>query len=132
MASRNHQPDLGMKIRIISTPPGEAPEHIRQAWIGLEIPVPPQYAGRHRAFGVGVLSGPQSWLGGLFAILFGRAPRETGYIVEASVAVDLLAARSPAAADWWRQHAPRTIEPGRYFLFAAESCEELTKTTLPT
>jgi hypothetical protein len=114
-----------VRIRIKNTPPGEAPEHVRQAWIGLEIPVPPRFTGRRRGFGVGVLSGPKSRLGALFAILFGRAQREVGYIVEARVAVDLLASHSPDAADWWRRNAPRFIEPGRYFMFAAESCEEL-------
>ncbi len=113
-----------MKIRIKSTPPGEAPEDIRQAWIGLEIPIPPRFAGRRRGFGVGVVSGPKSRLGALFAILLGRRQRAVGYIVEASVAVDLLAAHSPEAAGWWRQNAPSFIEPGRYFLFAADSCEE--------
>ncbi|MCB9178003.1 MAG: hypothetical protein H6590_01070 [Flavobacteriales bacterium] len=114
-----------MKIRITSTPPGEAPEHIRQAWIGLEIPVPERFAGRRRVVGLGVLSGPKNWLGALFAIISGRAKRETGYIVEASTAVDLLAVHSPDAADWWRKHAHRFIEPGRYFMFAAEACEEM-------
>lgn len=115
-----------MTIRIKSTPPGEAPEHIRQAWIGLEIPVPPRYAGPRRAFVGGVLSSPKSKLGALFAILSGRARRNAGYIVEAKVAVDLLASRSPEAASWWRQNTPHFIEPGRYFMFAAESCEEVT------
>jgi len=119
-----------MIIRIKSTPPGEAPEHIRQAWVGLEIPVPPRFAGRRRAFGVGVLSGPKSILGSLLALLFGRGKHEIGYIVEASVAVELLATRSPAAADWWRQNASHHIKPGRWFLFAAECCEELQKNTV--
>ncbi len=114
-----------MQIQIKSTPPDEAPEHIRQAWIGLVIPVPPRFASRRRAFGVGVLSGPKSRLGALLAILFGRAKREVGYMVESRVAVDLLAARSPEAAAWWHENAPRLIEPGRCFMFAAESCEEL-------
>jgi hypothetical protein len=118
-----------MKIRIKSTPPGEAPENIRQAWIGLEIPVPPRLAGRRSGFGVGVLSGPTTWLGQLLAILSGRAQRESGYVVEAQVAVDLLSTRSPEAANWWRQHAPRLIAPGKYFLFAAEACEEIHENT---
>jgi len=101
-----------MQIRIKNTPPGEAPEHIRQAWIGLVIPVPPRFAGRRRAFEIGVLSGPKSRLGVLLAILFGRAQRATGYIVEASVAVDLLAIHSPTAADWWRENAPRLLSQG--------------------
>ena len=57
-----------MKIRIISTPPGEAPEKVRQAWIGLEIPVPPRFAGRRRGYAFGVLSYFKSSLGILFAI----------------------------------------------------------------
>jgi hypothetical protein len=118
-----------MKIRIKSLPPGEAPEHIRQAWIGLEIPVPPRFTGRRRAFGVGVLSGPKGWLGRLFAVWLGRAQREIGYIVEGYVAIDLLAVHSPEAAKWWRQNTPQFTKPGRYFIFAAESCEELHEPT---
>lgn len=114
-----------MQIRIKSIPPGEAPEDVRQAWIGLVIPVPPRFTGRRTGFATGVLSGPKSRLGALLAIVFGRARRSEGYMVESKVAVDLLAVRSPAAADWWRQHAPRFIEPGRYFMFATDSCEEL-------
>jgi hypothetical protein len=119
-----------MKIRIKSTPPGEAPENIRQAWVGLEIPVPARFAGPYQGFGFGVLSGPKTRFGALLALLFGRARRKAGYVVEASVAIDLLASRSREAADWWRQNAPRFIEPGRYFLFATESCEEIHETTV--
>ena len=122
-------PSTCMKIRITRTPPGEAPEHIRRAWIGLELPVAKGSSGQQRKLGVGVHSGPRTWLGVLFAILRGRAKRETGYVVEAKVALDLLAAHAPEAADWWRTHAPRFTEPGRYFLFAAEACEEISGTT---
>jgi len=117
-----------MKIRINSIPPGEAPESVRQAWIGLVIPVPTRFAGRCRASAAGVLSGPKSWFGRWFAVLFGRTKREVGYIVEARVAIDLLASRSPEAADWWRQNAPQFTKPGRYFMFATESCEVLHET----
>ncbi|MEX1132441.1 MAG: hypothetical protein WEC15_04380 [Flavobacteriales bacterium] len=114
-----------MKIRITSTPPGEAPEHIRQAWVGLEIPVPQRYAGQQRAMGLGVLSGPKTWLGALLAVITGRAQQRNGYIVEANTAVELLAARAPEAADWWRKNTPHLIAPGRYFMFAVEACEEV-------
>lgn len=114
-----------MKIRIKSTPPGEAPEHVRQAWVGLEMPIPPGFEGPRRAYGFGVLSGPKSWLIEMFMVLVGRAPRDFGYIVFSKVAIDLLATRSPEAASWWRQNVPRFAKPGQYFLFAAECCEEL-------
>src|SRR5271166_4045739 len=51
-----------MKIRIIATPTGEAPEYIRQAWIGLELPVSSRFGvkGPYEAYVSGVLTGPRS------------------------------------------------------------------------
>jgi hypothetical protein len=118
-----------MHIRITRTPPGEAPEHIRQAWVGLVLPVHERFAGQQRRLGVGVLTGPGTWLGVLLAVLTSRAKCETGYVVEAKVALDLLAAHAPEAAAWWRTNAPRFLEPGRCFLFAAEVCEDISGTT---
>jgi hypothetical protein len=103
-----------MQIRIKSTPPGEAPNHVRRAWVGLVLPVPPHLSGQRRANTFGVLSGPG----------FGRQ-QSIGYIVESSVAVKVLADSVPEAADWWRANAATIIEPGRYFMFAPECCEEL-------
>jgi hypothetical protein len=114
-----------MRIRIKSMPPGEAPEHVRRAWVGLEIPVPPRAAGRRSFRGVGVLSGPKSRLGALLAVLFGRTEREVGYLVSSKTALELLAVRSPEAVDWWRQNAPHFLEPGRGFIFSLDSCEEI-------
>ena len=114
-----------MHIRITRTPPGEAPEYIRQAWVGLVLPVHERYAGQQRRLGIGVLTGPRTWLGVLFAMLTGRAQRATGYVVDAKTALELLATHAPEAALWWRTHAPRFLEPGRCFLFAAEGCEEV-------
>jgi len=114
-----------MHIRIKSIPPGEAPANIRQEWVGLVIPVPRRVSHRRTFLGTGVLSGPKSRLGALFAILLGRTQREVGYMVESKTALELLAARSPEAADWWRQNAPHFFEPGRPFVFSGDSCEEL-------
>ncbi len=114
-----------MKIRIKSTPLGEAPEQVRQAWIGLEIPVPARFSGRRKKWGVGVLSGPRSLYGFLVAFVFGHVQRYEGYTVSARVAVELLAVRSPEAADWWRKHAPHLFTRERHFIFPAENCEEI-------
>jgi len=62
-----------MHIRIKSIPSGEAPEHIRQAWIGVVIPVPPRLTERRNFLGFGVLSGPKSRLGAVLFLLLGRA-----------------------------------------------------------
>lgn len=112
-----------MHIRIMHAPPGEAPEHIRQGWVGLVLPVHERYPGQQRHVGVGVLTGPSTWLGVLFALLTGRAQRATGYVVDAKTALELLATHAPDAAAWWRANAPRFLEPGRCFLFAADGSE---------
>jgi hypothetical protein len=114
-----------MQIRIKSTPRGEAPENIRQAWIGLVIPVTPRFSGKRTATGFGVLSGPKSRLGRRIALMLGRGIQYEGYTVEADVALNLLASHSPEAATWWRTNAPKFVSPGRYFLFNADSCEEI-------
>jgi hypothetical protein len=61
----------------------------------------------------------------LFALLSGETERHNGYIVDANRAVEILAAHSPDAAKWWRENAAASIKPGKRFLFAAESCQEL-------
>jgi hypothetical protein len=112
-----------MHIRITRTPPGEAPEHIRQAWVGLVLPVHEHHAGLQTRLGMGVLTGPRTWFGVLLASLTGRARRSTGFVVDAKAALELLATRAPEAAEWWRSHAPRFLEQGRCFLFAVDVCE---------
>ena len=112
-----------MQIRIKSTPPGEAPEHIRQAWIGLVLPVPRAWARRRKFMTAGVLSGPKNPFGSFLALLQGRLKREAGYVVAADKAVEILSQQAPEAAVWWRQNAKRSIAPGKYFVFAEDTCE---------
>ncbi len=138
-----------MHIRITNIPSGEAPEHIRKAWVGVVLPVSPRFAGwrsssfimagdvpiltpssprfagRHSALCFGLLSRPKSFLGRIIAILRGKAQREVGYTVEATAAIEALASHSPQAAAWWRENVPHAIAPGQYFMFAAEACEEI-------
>jgi hypothetical protein len=113
-----------MHIRIISTPPGEAPEQVRAAWIGLTLPL--LVAGAHVTETVGVLSGPTTRFGLFFARLFGRVRRERGYFVDAHQAVELLATHAPDAARWWRESAARAVQPGSVFVFHCEVCQEVT------
>lgn len=120
-----------MRVRIKATPPGEAPEHIRAAWVGLELPIARPWHGPQRAVGFGVLHGPKSLLGQWIAYFLGRGHTETGYIIDANLAVERLAAKSPVAAAWWREHAPHALAPGRYLLFAAEACEEIDRPEEP-
>lgn len=111
-----------MDIRIISIFSGEAPEHIRAAWIGLILPA--VFSGPRAIQTVGVLSHPKTWFGMLLARISGKTKQERGYIVDAQRAVEILAVHSPDAARWWRESAAHSLQPGQYFLFHSEVCQE--------
>ena len=113
------------RIRIVACPPGEAPQAVREAWIGLDLPLPPGRGSRQgRWRGFGVLSGPRAWWQELIPILLGRVRRHNGYAVNALEAVNRLALKDPEAAAWWRQHCAHALTGKRFFIFAAEACEE--------
>jgi len=108
-------------VRIVARPIGEAPEWVRDAWVGLSLPLlcPDQ----RRVPGVGVLSGPHFLLGQLVWRLLGRSMTVSGYIVNAGIAVDLLEAHHPQAAGWWRANAGHLLDRSRNFVFDTPSCE---------
>src|SRR5580658_7219033 len=110
-----------MQIKIIDIPPGEAPEEVRQAWVGLVLPV--AFSRRRRFKSTGVVSGPTSRIGSFLAIRRGDFKRENGYAVAGRKAIEILSQHSPEAAEWWREHAPRFLARGRYLVFADEVCE---------
>lgn len=105
------------ELKITSIPPGEAPDWVRQHWVGLALPLP---GGREAPVTLptfGVLSTPKTRIGQYLARFFGGARTETGYLVESLPAFDLLAQSSREAADWWRAHTPELAQPGQYLLF---------------
>ncbi|MBI2760956.1 MAG: hypothetical protein HYX51_05975 [Chloroflexi bacterium] len=106
-------------------PPGDAPENIRRAWIGEILPVAGRERGMHAWGGHGVLFGPRTILGDLARRLRGRPVHDGGFVVDARVAIQLLAERSPDAARWWIENTPRLFRPGYVLWFAPEACQEL-------
>ncbi len=108
-------------IRIVRRPVGEAPEWVRDAWFGLMLPT---MRGSPRSWPVsGVLSGRANVFERIRDRIQGRTRRLTGYAVNAKAAVDLLAANHPAAAQWWRERAPKLLTGNRHFLFDIDCCE---------
>jgi len=110
-------------IRIVRTPPGEAPLWVREKWVGLELPLASGDYGPRHAYTSGVLSGPRNRLIALVRLLLGRLPYQSGYAVEAVTAVAILANVAPDAASWWRQNVPRSQRAGRKFMFHSSVCE---------
>jgi hypothetical protein len=99
-------------LRILRVPPGEAPEEIRRAWVGIELPLRRGETQPNPLWSVGVLSqqGPATL---------------TGYAVEGRAAVAALAREAPEAAWWWRTHAPHVVATGYRLFFPTEVCERL-------
>lgn len=91
-------------IRIIAIPPGQAPEEVRQEWVGLVIPLAPQETG---GFQMGVLGGAAKNVG--------------GYQVLSRDAFDLLLAKSTFAYCWFVENGFF----GSHLVFAREVCELL-------
>ena len=112
------------QIRIIKAPEGEAPLSIRQAWIGLTLPLATTAFGARRNLRVwGVLSGPKTFLGQLLGLF--QARRVEGYPVPAREALLILAQTNPSAAQWWSINAPHMANGNRMFVFNADAAEEL-------
>src|SRR3569832_1540292 len=106
-------------IRIVSLPPGEAPEEIRKARIGLLLPLAPGDLGvRMPRASAGVLSGPRSLLG-LLLMTFRKLDVVDGYAVMTLDAIAILEGQHPDAAQWWRENVPHLFKPGRVLVFHA-------------
>jgi hypothetical protein len=114
-------------VRIIKAPIGEAPLWVREAWIGCELPLRDP---RERTIDtVGVLSIPRSFFGRIAALWTQRTVKETGYLVDAALAVDRLSAARPDAADWWRANCRWVGKERRAFLFDTPACEPIYSAT---
>jgi len=119
MAGPWDQPPL--KVRIVQRPQGEAPEWVRDAWIGLELglldPEPISTAG------YGVLTGPGNLVLDWLWHFLGRSKKVEGYRVRADIAVELLSQSRPDAAKWWRDNAAYSVRRGAQFIFDTAACE---------
>jgi hypothetical protein len=112
-----------MLVRILRTPPGEAPLVVREAWVGLVLPGRPGEVGPRTVLTAGILTGPRSLVGFVIAYLRRRFQRVEGFLVDAAGAVAVLEGHDASAASWWRENAPSAVAPGRVFVFHAEVCE---------
>jgi hypothetical protein len=109
------------RIKIVATPVGEAPDWVREAWVGLELPL--THLEEVSVETCGVLSGPTSRVGWWWAGLRGRLYLTTGYCVNSARAIEILRRSRPDAANWWTTNAPRFTHPDEGFIFDAAACE---------
>lgn len=96
------------RIRIISTPPGQAPEWVRDEWVGVELPVEENTPSED----VGVLQ---------LGINGGRPENLGGYPIRTQDAIEALREKSPEAARWWESNVPLGLVPR--LVFKRDVCE---------
>jgi hypothetical protein len=99
-------------------PPGEAPEWVREKWVGLKLPLAQSTADSRIVMAGGVLTAPRSFFARLVALFTGRFHPAEGYVVDATAALSVLEAAHPEAAAWWKEHTPHMFRAGRTFVFA--------------
>ena len=108
------------RIRIVAVPPGEAPQWVREKWVGVELPLAMRRAHDFHTFGV--LTGPRSFFAAVWRLLTGKSTRRRGYAVDVAAAVDALARVHPDAAAWWRANAAHLFARKAYFTFQEQDC----------
>ncbi len=89
-------------IRIVRVPEGEAPQCVRQAWVGLELPCDPYLGYSDAGLDRGVLTGTEA------------ARNRCGFSVPQDWAIAVLEQSDPAAAAWWRRHGFPKEGDGRF------------------
>ncbi len=107
-------------IRINKIPHGEAPEWVRKAWVGLELPCVGVMS-----FGKGAVTGVKSGKETQVELL--------GLCVPQKDALEALEKVSRGAADWWADEGypkPISVEDG-YFFFNESEAEILGGVTFP-
>lgn len=100
------------KIKIITPPAGQAPEWVRQAWVGLELPVsdaPGQQSHEPRYQQRGVLGSMAS------------PDNIGGYNVRTEKALEILRKENAQAAEWWDDHINPQAMP--WLVFGKKFCE---------
>ena len=115
-----------MYIRIIKRPDGEAPEDVRDAWVGLLLPVLPHFSRPLDRRVLGVLSSPRWRFARRLKLWFGGGYQRRGYPVDTVAAVEILERVKPSAAAWWRKECPGLFNQGRCLFFSEDCCREET------
>lgn len=96
------------KIEIVGVPLGQAPEWVREEWVGLVLPLDEP---SEKGFQMGVLGGLSENIG--------------GYTVLGKVAIEHLEAKSPKAAGWWRENVSNILSASTHLVFDKNVCSKV-------
>ena len=110
-----------MNVRVVRMPLGDAPEWVREAWVGLSLPITGVGPRRWRA--ITAAGGPATIMDYVRARLTGRTTVIVGYEVNGKIAIERLGGLNAAAAAWWLEQSPAWAAGTVSFLFDTNSCE---------
>ena len=94
-----------LQVKIIDVPPGEAPDWVRNEWVGLSLPLAENVPSVTHAIGV----------------LGGEVKNPSGYHVETEKAIQILEEKSPEAAQWWKNQIIPSLM--KWLVFKEDVCE---------
>lgn len=100
----------GGRVRVFDIPPGEAPDWVRRAWVGIELPTQNRIPKPIEVIQMSTGEPAGEWV---------------GYAVSGIAALAAVAAVNPGAAEWWRSNLPAITTPGYKLIFPADVCERL-------
>ena len=114
-------------ILITSIPPGEAPQSVREAWVGLKLKVSRGQSKVPIDYNVlGVRTQFSGWrykLAKLLGLPSARSETWSGYAVEFLPALwSLEQAGRAEAGVWWCKNAPHLLQPEQTVVFPAFCC----------
>lgn len=115
-------------IRVTETPPGDAPEVVRAAWVGLCIPLAEIAHPQPNWWSVyGIKENPSGLfykMKRLLGLTLDEQPWH-GYLVEVLPAIAVLHIANPVAAEWWQRNTPHLFKNGQTLVFPSSCCIEI-------
>jgi len=110
--------NVSLVLRIIATPLGDAPQWVREAWVGVVIPLLDDVT---TAQDIPVISVYDTVQHSAMPPQSGSTdvPHATwrGYTVLAIDAFEALQVLRPDAAEWWFDNLPHLLQPDQHFVF---------------
>jgi len=100
----------GGRVRVFDIPPGEAPDWVRRAWVGVELPTQNRMPKPIEVIQMSTGEPAGEWV---------------GYAVSGIAALAAVAAVNARAAEWWRSNLPAITTPDYKLIFPANVCERL-------
>jgi hypothetical protein len=111
------------KVRIVGIPPGEAPEDVRQAWLGVVLPLAPGQRGPVQLHAAAQNEWQETWFTRFWRYVTTWRLQNAAYLVSVDDALIALEKTFPDAAHWFKRNRPEWCGQNLVFQFSTDCCE---------